>query len=109
MVGRKTYRHDIYIPVNGKVEEARQDRSVAKHDGQPPIDRSQGIARRSATAARKCSLSAPARRARSSSAEEAQRYLSQRAIRCEVLPTAQVVEAYNGSKQRKAALMHVTC
>ena len=65
--------------------------------------------RRSAAAARKSSLSAPARRARSSSAEEAQRYLSQRAIRCEVLPTAQAVEAYNGSKQRKAALMHVSC
>ncbi len=41
--------------------------------------------------------------------EEARRYLSQRAIKCEVLPTPKAVEAYNKSKQRKATLIHVTC
>lgn len=41
--------------------------------------------------------------------EDAQRYLSQRAIRCEVLPTGKLAEAYNKSKNRKAALIHVTC
>ena len=41
--------------------------------------------------------------------DEAQRYLSQRAIRCEVLPTAEAAKTYNRSKQCKAALLHVRC
>ena len=41
--------------------------------------------------------------------EEARTYLQQRAIECEALRTPEAVEAYNDSKQRKAALVHVTC
>ena len=41
--------------------------------------------------------------------EQAQRYLSQRSIRCEILPAVQLVDVYNKSKARKAALIHVTC
>ena len=40
--------------------------------------------------------------------EQAQRYLSQRSIRCEIVPAAQFVDVYNKSKARKAALIHVT-
>ena len=41
--------------------------------------------------------------------DEAQRFLDQRSIKYEILPTVKAVEAYNKSKHRKAALMHVTC
>ncbi len=41
--------------------------------------------------------------------DEARKYLSQRSIECQVFPTPQAVEAYNASKARKAALIHVTC
>ena len=41
--------------------------------------------------------------------DEARRFLDQRSITCEILPTVKAVESYNKSKQRKAALMHVTC
>ena len=41
--------------------------------------------------------------------EQAQRYLTQRSIRCEILPAVQLVDLYNKSKARKAALIHVTC
>ena len=41
--------------------------------------------------------------------DEAQRYLSQRAIRCEVLPTTEAAKTYNRSKQCKAALLRVRC
>jgi len=41
--------------------------------------------------------------------EDAQRYLSQRSIQCEILSTPKVIDAYNKSRQRKAALIHVTC
>jgi glucokinase len=41
--------------------------------------------------------------------DDARRYLDQRSIKCELLPTVKAVESYNKSNQRKAALMHVTC
>jgi glucokinase len=41
--------------------------------------------------------------------EEASRYLSHRSIDCFAAPTAEVAPAYNKSKKRKAALLHVTC
>ena len=41
--------------------------------------------------------------------EDARRFLAQRSIQCEILPTVKAVESYNKSKLRKAALIHVTC
>ena len=41
--------------------------------------------------------------------EDARRFLAQRSIKCEILPTVKAVESYNRSKLRKAALIHVTC
>jgi hypothetical protein len=41
--------------------------------------------------------------------DDALRYLSQRSIECKALPTPQVIEAYNKSATRKAAVIHVTC
>ena len=40
--------------------------------------------------------------------DDARRFLAQRSIQCEILPTAKLVDSYNGSKLRKAALIHVT-
>jgi hypothetical protein len=40
--------------------------------------------------------------------EEAHRYLVQRSIQCEILPTAKLADRYNRSKLRKAALIRVT-
>ena len=41
--------------------------------------------------------------------EEALQYLSRRAIQCRALPTPEAVQQYNSSRQRRAALIHVTC
>ena len=41
--------------------------------------------------------------------EDARRFLAQRSIQCEILPTVKAVESYNRSKLRKAALIHVRC
>jgi glucokinase len=41
--------------------------------------------------------------------DEAQRYLKQRLISWQALPTPQAIRAYNKSSRRKAALLHVTC
>jgi glucokinase len=40
---------------------------------------------------------------------DGQRYLTQRAIRWQTLPTETAIDAYNRSKLRKAALLHVKC
>ena len=106
-VGRKTYCHDVYIPVNGKAK--KRDKALAKAYGDAAHHRAQGVTKRFAEAARKSSSSARGKEGKVDLGEEAQRYLSQRAIHCEVLPTAEAVEAYNRSKERKAALIHVTC
>lgn len=41
--------------------------------------------------------------------EAAERYLKQRLIQWEALPTPQAIEAYNRSPRRRAALLHVRC
>lgn len=41
--------------------------------------------------------------------DDAKRYLSQRSIKVEVLPTPEAVELYNKAPQRKAAMLHITC
>ncbi len=106
-VGRKTYRRDVYIPVNGKTK--KRGKSLCReHDGQPPIIHPKEL-QKVCRGGPEILFVGAGKEGKVELSQEAQRYLSQRAIRCEVLPTAQAVEAYNGSKQRKAALMHVSC
>lgn len=106
-VGAKVYARDVYIPVSGKVKKrkkslARQEYGTAHHLGPKELE--------------KVCKGGPAilfvgtgQLGRVELTEEAQRYLQQRAIECRALPTPEAVEAYNDSKQRKAALIHVTC
>jgi glucokinase len=106
-IGRKTYRRDVYILVSGKVK--RRDKSVAKkrygnaHTLGPKeleavCEGGPEVLFIGAGHERQLQL-----------ADDAQRYLSQRAIHCELLPTDEAVAAYNKSKDRKVALFHVTC
>ncbi len=106
-VGRKTYRRDVYIPVNGKPK--KRGKSLCReHDGQPPIIHPKEL-QKVCRGGPEILFVGAGKEGKVELSQEAQRYLTQRAIRCEVLPTAQAVEAYNRSKQRKAALMHVSC
>ena len=41
--------------------------------------------------------------------EASRKYLSDRKIELTALPTPEIVDVYNQSNQRKAALIHVTC
>ena len=106
-VGRKTYRRDVYIPVNGKPK--KRGKSLCReHNGQPPIIHPKEL-QKVCRGGPEILFVGAGKEGKVELSQEAQRYLTQRAIRCEVLPTAQAVEAYNRSKQRKAALMHVSC
>lgn len=106
-VGRKTYTRDVYLLVGGEVKKrkkklAREEYHTAHTVGPKELETvcSGGpeilFLGTGETGAVKLN-------------EEGQRYLSQRSIECRALPTPQVVDAYNKSKQRKAALIHVTC
>ena len=106
-VGRKTHRRDIYIHVNGKVK--KRAKSLAQAAARPaapdpPQGTAEGLPRRAGN---------PLRRRRQGGKDRSERrspaVLEPPGDSLEVLPTAQAVEAYNRSKQRKAALMHVTC
>jgi glucokinase len=107
VVGKKAYDHDISISVGGKVKS--RDKVLARQDGENlhaiGLKEIEEVCKGGpevlfvgCTKANEISLS-----------EQAQRFLSQRSIRCEILPAVQLVEVYNKSKARKAALIHVTC
>ncbi len=106
-VGRKTYGRDVYIMVGGKVKKrkkklAREFYGSAHKIGPKELEAvCQGgpeVLFIGAGMSGKVELT-----------EDAQRFLSQRAIKCDILPTPKAAENYNRSKLRKAALIHVTC
>ncbi len=106
-VSRKTYTADFYIGVNGKVKNrdktlARQLYGSSHTVGPKELEK----VCKGGPAVLFIGSGKPGRLELN---EDARRYLSQRSIRCELLPTPKAVEAYNESKQRKATLIHVTC
>ena len=106
-IGKKTFGRDVYILVDGKVK--KRDKSLAKklygssHTVGPK--ELEAVCRRGpevlfvgAGMSGQLELS-----------EDARQFLTQRDIKCEILPTPKAVDRYNRSKLRKAALIHVTC
>ncbi|MBN2579914.1 MAG: ROK family protein [Pirellulales bacterium] len=106
-VARKSYTHDVYIPVSGKVKKRRvpQDAEAAgsKHVvGAAELEKvCKGGPEVLFVAAGKSGLV--------ELTDEARRYLAHRSIRLEIHPAAKAIEGYNKSKQRKALLAHLTC
>ena len=41
--------------------------------------------------------------------EQGQRYLTERGVELQVLPTPQMIDAFNEREEQKAALLHLTC
>jgi glucokinase len=104
VIGKKTYEHDIYIFVNGKVK--LRDKGLAKSDGEVQALGSKELEEVCRGGPEVLYIGC-AKANDLVLSESAQRYLSQRSIRCEVLPAVQIVDVYNKSKFRKAALIHV--
>jgi glucokinase len=106
-VGRKSHNHDIYISVQGKVR--KRQKSLAKQlygnahiVGPNELD----IVCRGGP---EVLIVGTGKEGRVELTEEACRYLNQRSIRLQMLPTSEAVGAYNRCEARKAALIHVTC
>ena len=109
VVGKKAYHHDISIGVSGRVKSREKDSAKRASEG----DNLHAIGPKELEDVCKggpevlfvgCTKSAGV-----TLTEPAQRFLNQRSIRCEILPAVQLVDMYNKSKARKAALIHVTC
>lgn len=106
-VGCKTYSRDILISVSGKVK--KRDEDLAKQlDGSAHTVGSKELESVCKGGPEVLFIGA-GKASKVQLTEDAQRFLTQRSIRCELLPTVKAVEGYNRSKLRKAALMHVTC
>lgn len=104
-VGPKTYNGDVYVMVNGKVkrrkEAVQEEAPTAQQVGPKELEKV-------CAGGPEVLFVGTGQNGGMQLNDEAHRYLSQRSIDCTALPTAQVVDAYNKSKQRKAALIHVT-
>jgi glucokinase len=105
VVGKKAFDGDIYIQVSGKVKS--RGKEFAAREG----DAAQEIGAKELEEVCKggpevlfvgCAKAGEVRLT-----EQAQRFLAQRSIRCEVRSAVQLVDDYNRSKRRKAALIHV--
>ncbi|MEE8452516.1 MAG: ROK family protein [Thermoguttaceae bacterium] len=106
-IGRKTYGHDIYIPVSGKIK--KRDKTLARQLYGSSHTIGPKELEKVCRGGPEVLFIAAGHSGQVTLNEEAQRFLDQRAIKCEVLPTPEAVETYNNSKRRKAALIHVTC
>jgi len=106
-VGKKSYTRDVFITVGGKVK--KRDKTLAKqfygtsHTVGPAELESvckggPAVLFIGAGAEGQMELN-----------DEGREFLAQRSIQHELLPTPEAIEAYNGSHQRKAMLLHVTC
>jgi len=107
VVGKKAYDHDIYIPVSGKVKS--RDKDLAKLGGENLRTIGPKELEEVCRGGPEVLFVGCARPNEVVLTEQGQRYLSQRSIRCEILSAAQLVDVYNKSKARKAALIHVNC
>ncbi len=107
VVGKKAYAQDIYIQVSGKVKS--RDKGLAKREGDSPHTIGPKELEEICRGGPEVLYIGCAKPNEVVLTEPAQRYLSQRSIRCEILPAVQLVDVYNKSKARKAALIHVTC
>jgi hypothetical protein len=101
-VGQKSYDHDIFIPVNGKVKNRKQD-TIEESSGSAHLVGAKELERVCRGGPEVLFLGA------GENTDDARRYLAQRSIKLDIAPTAKAVENYNKSKSRKAILAHVTC
>jgi hypothetical protein len=106
-VGGKTHSRDIYITVNGKVKKRKKSKAKENYGTSHVIgpEELKSVCRGGpevlyigAGHSGKVEINA-----------QGQAFLAQRSIEYQALPTPDIVDAYNESAQRKAALIHVTC
>jgi len=106
-VADKTYKCDLYIPVNGKAKK-RDEIPAQDLAGFPHVVGSMEleIVCKGGPA---ILIIGAGKSPHLELTEDARRFLELRSIKLEILPNPKALDAYNKSKRRKAALIHVTC
>jgi glucokinase len=106
-VDRKSYSRDIFISVFGEVKTRKKAADGRCHEQAHSVDVQE--VEKICKGGPDLLIVAAGREGRLSLTDPALRFLAQRSIRVEVLPTPQAVEFYNQASQRKAMLIHVSC
>ena len=106
-VGRRSYSRDVYILVDGTVKNRKK--SIAREEYHTAHTVGPKELERVCKAGPEVLFVGTGETGAVKLNDDALRYLSQRSIECKPLPTPQVIEAYNKSATRKAAVIHVTC
>jgi len=106
VVGKETYNRDVYISVGGNVKKRDEDQAEKWYGSAHTIGPKE--LEKVCRGGPEILFIGTGKSGKVELTEDSRRFLAQRSIQCEVLPTAKVVESYNGSKLRKAALIRVT-
>ena len=106
-VGAETYDGDVYIRANGKVK-TRKKKLAKRLYGSSHVIGPEEAAKICKGAPEVLFVGAGHSNCVELN-EQAEQYLRRRGVACQVLPTPQAVDAYNACRQRKAAVIHVTC
>ena len=106
-VGKKTYEHDVYIRADGEVKKRKKSIAKAAYGTGHMIG--PGELKKVCKGAPEVVFVGLGQSGLAELTREGQQFLRARGIALCALPTPQAVEAYNESRQRKAALIHVTC
>ena len=105
-VNHRTYGRDIVIDVDGRVTKRDLDKPRRRYGNSHTIGSKE--LEKFCKGGPELLLVGTGRSGQLVLTDDAERYLSQRSIQCQMLPTAEVVSVYNTSKARKVALIHVT-
>jgi len=106
-IGKNTYDHDVCIRATGKVKKRKKALAKQRYGSSHTI----GVEEieRLCKGAPELVIVGTGMSSGAQLHDNARRFLEQRAIECQVLPTREAVEAYNRSPKRKAILVHLTC
>ena len=105
VVGKKAYNDDIYIQVSGKVKS--RDKDFARRDGDNPQLIGAKELEEVCKGGPEVLFVGCAKANEVCLTDQARRFLAHRSIRCEIVSAVQLVDDYNRSKARKAALIDV--
>jgi glucokinase len=105
-IGRKTYDHDIYIQVNGKVKNRKRREDG---DGESPHVIGPKELEKVCRGGPGVLFIGAGEHSAVDLTDDARRFLAHRSIKLDIAPTAKAIENYNKPKARKALLAHVTC
>jgi hypothetical protein len=104
-VNQKTYARDIFITADGQVKKRPIDKSLELYGDSHTVGPKE--LEKACKGGPEVLFIGTGRSGQLKLTDESERYLTQRSIKFQKLPTPDAIVAYNKSKARKAAVLHV--